>query len=107
MIALMTRFSFFQIEMSCANRTIIKINDQAFNYTEAFSFVFDRFCGAISSFLGVTREDKSENDMLSTSYLVYNAYKAMVEMEISKICDNVRDAYPLIKLVLYRKFTKA
>ena len=81
-------------------RTTVELTETCFSYTTAFSSVFDKSCGALSSFLGITREDYSKTDDTScTSFLVYSAYRPMVDLEMTKICDKMRSTYPSIKLV--------
>ena len=83
------------------NRTSVQLTETAFNYTAASSNVFDKSCGAVSSFIGLTREDSSKLDGVSyTSFLVYSAYKPMANLEMTKICDEIRSTFPSVKLVI-------
>jgi len=62
--------------------------------------VADSFCGAISTFIGVTRDHFNGKKVLK---LEYEAYKPMAEKELQKICDQVRVKWDVVHIAMYHK----
>jgi len=62
--------------------------------------VSDPSCGAISTFIGVTRNHFNNKKVLK---LEYEAYKPMAEKELQKICDQIRSKWDVFHIAMYHK----
>ncbi|XP_075245055.1 molybdopterin synthase catalytic subunit-like isoform X2 [Convolutriloba macropyga] len=68
-------------------RLEIRIDESHIEINEAVEFVSNNDCGAISTFLGVTRKDFPNDDReKGTKYLVYDCYHPMARKETERIC---------------------
>lgn len=76
------------------------IREGELDHAEAVRFVGDPGCGAISTFLGVTRDNFEDK---AVEKLSYEAYVAMAEAEMRKLCVRARERWTLAKcLILHR-----
>ncbi|XP_057675145.1 molybdopterin synthase catalytic subunit [Corythoichthys intestinalis] len=73
-------------------RDIFKLSRDRPSTDEAAAAVGDASCGAISLFVGTTREDHSEHGKVIG--LEYEAYEPMVLSELARLCRDVRDRWP-------------
>lgn len=62
---------------------------------EVVDAVKSRACGAVSVFIGTTREDLVEGRKVIG--LQYEAYEAMVQSELSKLSQEIRGAWPEVR----------
>ena len=77
------------------DRVMIKISEDLPTLQDCCDFVNDPSCGAISSFVGITRDNF---DGKKVTRLSYEAYKPMAEKELRKICNMARQKYDVYKI---------
>ncbi|XP_077593406.1 uncharacterized protein LOC144210561 isoform X2 [Stigmatopora nigra] len=77
---------------SQVGRDVFKLNRDRPSTEEAVAAVGSATCGAISLFVGTTREDHCEGGKVVG--LEYEAYEAMVESELARLCRDVRSRWP-------------
>ncbi|XP_077441811.1 molybdopterin synthase catalytic subunit isoform X2 [Vanacampus margaritifer] len=73
-------------------RDIFKLSRDWLSVEEAVAAVGSASCGAISLFIGTTREDQSAGRKVIG--LEYEAYEAMVTSELAELCRDVRARWP-------------
>ncbi|XP_054614091.1 molybdopterin synthase catalytic subunit 2 isoform X1 [Dunckerocampus dactyliophorus] len=78
--------------MSEEVRNIFKLSRDWLSVQEVVAAVSSASCGAISLFIGTTRAD--ELDGRKVIGLEYEAYEAMVQSELSRLCDDIRARWP-------------
>ncbi|OPJ87151.1 molybdopterin synthase catalytic subunit [Patagioenas fasciata monilis] len=61
---------------------------------EVSELVVSPSCGAVSLFIGITRNNFEGKKVI---HLEYEAYISMAETEIKKICRNIRQKWPSVK----------
>jgi molybdopterin synthase catalytic subunit len=72
---------------------MIKVSEKLPTLEECNDFVCDPSCGAISSFVGVTRNNFQGKIV---SKLSYEGYVPMAERELRKLCDDATTKFPSI-----------
>lgn len=85
--------SIHKYQMASGERYLIKVSDTIPNVEECAMFVSHPSCGAISSFIGITRNSCDGKTVIKLSY---EGYVPMAEKELHKICDEARTKYPSI-----------
>ncbi|XP_051906897.1 molybdopterin synthase catalytic subunit [Hippocampus zosterae] len=73
-------------------RDIFKLSHHQLSVEDVAAAVGSASCGAISLFIGTTREDQSENGKVIG--LEYEAYEPMVQSELAKLCHRLRARWP-------------
>jgi molybdopterin synthase catalytic subunit len=68
-------------------RALVEVTDEPLHMDRYVEFVGDPGAGAISSFVGVTRNTFGGKEVLR---LEYEAYAPMAEKELMKLCTQVR-----------------
>jgi molybdopterin synthase catalytic subunit len=68
-------------------RALVEVTDELLHMERYAEFVGDPGAGAISSFVGVTRNTFGGKEVLR---LEYEAYAPMAEKELMKLCTQVR-----------------
>mmetsp|Transcript_21422 Transcript_21422/g.33014 ORF Transcript_21422/g.33014 Transcript_21422/m.33014 type:complete len:181 (-) Transcript_21422:30-572(-) len=77
-------------------RYLIKVSEELPTLEECHAFVNHPACGAISSFVGITRDNF---DGKTVTKLSYEGYVPMAEKQLKKLCDDARVKYPSIERI--------
>lgn len=72
----------------------IKLTHEKLDPTEISELCAHESCGAVSLFLGTTRDNFEDKEVVK---LEYEAYDEMAKKVMSKICDEIRLAWPDVK----------
>ncbi|XP_035496937.1 molybdopterin synthase catalytic subunit isoform X1 [Scophthalmus maximus] len=80
--------------MSQERRDILKLSHDWLSVQEVVDAVSSPSCGAISTFIGTTRED--EVDGSKVIGLEYEAYELMAQSEVTKLCADIRERWPAV-----------
>lgn len=74
-------------------RYMIKVSEHLPSIDECSAFVTTPSCGAVSTFVGTTRDNF---DGKTVKKLSYEGYVPMAEKELRKLCDDATDKFPSI-----------
>ncbi|KAM6903094.1 molybdopterin synthase catalytic subunit isoform 2-T2 [Xenentodon cancila] len=83
--------------MSEEQKDIFRLSYDGLSVQEVVDAVSSASCGAVSVFIGTTRED--EVDSRKVVGLEYEAYEPMAQSEFSRLCDDIRTRWPNVKWV--------
>ena len=73
----------------------------AFDVNQIVSFITHPSAGGISLFIGTTRDNFQEKEVVQ---LEYEGYRPMAISEAHKICDNIRRQWPsVVKIAIHHK----
>ncbi|KAM6362855.1 molybdopterin synthase catalytic subunit isoform 1-T3 [Pluvialis apricaria] len=75
-------------------KDFIKLKSEKLSVDEVSELVISPYCGAVSLFVGTTRNNFEGKKVI---HLEYEAYTSMAESEIKKICRDVRQKWPSVK----------
>ncbi|XP_017666715.1 PREDICTED: molybdopterin synthase catalytic subunit isoform X1 [Lepidothrix coronata] len=75
-------------------KDFIKLKSAKLSVDEVSELVVSPYCGAVSLFIGTTRNNFEGKKVI---HLEYEAYTSMAETEIKKICRDVRQKWPSVK----------
>ncbi|XP_075934390.1 molybdopterin synthase catalytic subunit-like isoform X2 [Anarhichas minor] len=75
-------------------RDVFKLSHDWLSVQEVVDAVSSSSCGAISMFIGTTREDELGGRKVIG--LEYEAYELMAQSEFSKLCDDIRERWPTV-----------
>ncbi|XP_063279974.1 molybdopterin synthase catalytic subunit isoform X6 [Prinia subflava] len=75
-------------------KDFVKLKCEKLSVDEVSELVVSPYCGAVSLFIGTTRNNFEGKKVI---HLEYEAYTSMAETEIKKICRNVRQKWPSVK----------
>ncbi|XP_053909539.1 molybdopterin synthase catalytic subunit isoform X6 [Cuculus canorus] len=75
-------------------KDFIKLKSEKLSVAEVSELVSSPYCGAVSLFIGTTRNNFEGKKVI---HLEYEAYTSMAETEIKKICRDVRQKWPSVK----------
>ncbi|XP_042893590.1 molybdopterin synthase catalytic subunit-like [Penaeus japonicus] len=78
----------------------IKLTQDALSTGEAADLVTDPTCGAVSLFVGTTRNNFQGREVVR---LEYEAYQEMAEKEMLAICRQARDKWNLKHIAIYHR----
>ncbi|XP_049786705.1 molybdopterin synthase catalytic subunit-like isoform X1 [Schistocerca cancellata] len=78
----------------------IKICDSKLNVEEVTDLVSSSSCGAISVFIGTTRETFENKKVLQ---LQYEAYIPMAEKVLKQICEDIRQKWKVENIAIYHR----
>ena len=78
-----------------APRYLIKVSEDIPSLQECTDFVNDPGCGAITSFVGTTRDNFNGKKVTKLSY---EGYVPMAEKELRKLCDDATEKYSVHKI---------
>ncbi|XP_022071960.1 molybdopterin synthase catalytic subunit [Acanthochromis polyacanthus] len=81
--------------MSEEPRDVFKLSCDWLSVQEVVDAVNSSSCGAVSVFIGTTREDQVEGRKVIG--LEYEAYELMAKSEFSRLCDDIRARWPIVK----------
>ncbi|XP_040012895.1 molybdopterin synthase catalytic subunit [Xiphias gladius] len=80
--------------MSEERRDVLKLSRDWLSVKEVVDAVSSASCGAVSVFIGTTREDELEGRKVIG--LEYEAYELMVQSEFTKLCADIRERWPTV-----------
>ncbi|KFW86747.1 Molybdopterin synthase catalytic subunit, partial [Phalacrocorax carbo] len=75
-------------------KDFIKLKSGKLSVDEVSELVISPYCGAVSLFIGTTRNNFERKKVI---HLEYEAYTSMAEAEIKKICRDIRQKWPSVK----------
>jgi molybdopterin synthase catalytic subunit len=75
---------------------LIRVAEEIPSLEECYNFVSDDACGAVATFIGVTRNNFNGKVVQK---LTYEGYVPMAERELRKVCDDARAKFPSIRKV--------
>lgn len=78
----------YRARMSSQPRTRVSVSVEPVDVVEAINFVSDVFCGAIASFVGVTREDMLDDRKVSA--LEFETHPPLFHAVLNEITDDFR-----------------
>nr|XP_020735998.1 molybdopterin synthase catalytic subunit isoform X1 [Odocoileus virginianus texanus] len=87
-------------EVEEKSKDIIKFTPEKLSVDEASQLVISPLCGAISLFVGTTRNNFEGKKVIS---LEYEAYLPMAENEIRKICSDIRQKWPVKHIAVFHR----
>lgn len=81
-------------------KDIIKFTAKKLSVGEVSQLVVSPLCGAVSLFVGTTRNNFEGKKVIS---LEYEAYLPMAENEIRKICNDIRQKWPVRHIAVFHR----
>lgn len=78
----------------------LKLQPEELNVAEINDLVTAPNCGAISNFIGITRDNFDDKKVLK---LVYEAYEPMALKEMHKICSKIRSQWDVHHIAIYHR----
>ncbi|XP_040914403.1 molybdopterin synthase catalytic subunit [Toxotes jaculatrix] len=75
-------------------RDVLQLSRDRLSVQEVVDAVSSTSCGAVSVFLGTTREDELNGRKVIG--LEYEAYELMVQSEFTKLCADIRERWPTV-----------
>ncbi|XP_049719598.1 molybdopterin synthase catalytic subunit isoform X2 [Elephas maximus indicus] len=84
-------------------KDIIKFTSEKLSIDEISRLVTSPLCGAISLFVGTTRNNFEGKKVIS---LEYEAYLPMAENEVRKICGDIRQKWPIRHIAVFHRLGK-
>jgi len=83
-----------------SGKDFVQLSSQNLELESLVKLVTDSKAGAISTFIGITRDNFNGKKVLS---LEYEAYEPMAEKEILKICDTLRSKFNVMHIAIYHR----
>ncbi|XP_034512827.1 molybdopterin synthase catalytic subunit isoform X1 [Ailuropoda melanoleuca] len=87
-------------EVEEKSKDIIKFTTEKLSIDEVSQLVISPLCGALSLFVGTTRNNFEGKKVIS---LEYEAYLPMAENEIRKICSDIRQKWPVKHIAVFHR----
>lgn len=81
-------------------KDIIRFTAEKLSVDEVSQLVISPPCGAVSLFVGTTRNNFEGKKVIS---LEYEAYLPMAENEIRKICSDIREKWPVRHIAVFHR----
>lgn len=78
----------------------IEITDEILDVNKISHMVTDPSCGAISIFVGITRDNFDGKKVLR---LEYEAYKPMAKKKMNEICDSIRKQWEIHNIAMIHR----
>lgn len=78
----------------------IEITDEILDVNEISQMVTDPSCGAISIFVGITRDNFDGKKVLR---LEYEAYKPMAKKKMKEMCDSIRKQWEIHSIAMIHR----
>ena len=75
---------------------LIRVCENIPSLIECYNFVNDSSCGAVATFVGITRDNFAGKRVLKLSY---EGYVPMAEKELLKLCNEAREKYVDVKRI--------
>ncbi|XP_036143512.1 uncharacterized protein LOC105833808 isoform X5 [Monomorium pharaonis] len=82
------------------SKNFVKLQQEELNVSEIMRLVTFPNCGAISSFIGITRDNFEDKKVIK---LEYEAYESMALKEMSNICDKIRLQWNVEGIAIYHR----
>jgi len=82
------------------SKNFIKLQQEELNVTEIMELVTFPNCGAISNFIGITRDNFENKKVIK---LEYEAYESMALKEMTNICDKIRSQWDVEGIAIYHR----
>ncbi|XP_076657361.1 molybdenum cofactor synthesis 2B [Halictus rubicundus] len=79
---------------------IVKLQHEELNIGEIINLAVSPNCGAISNFIGITRDNFENKNVLK---LEYEAYEPMALKEMKSICTKIRSQWNVHHIVIYHR----
>uniref|UniRef100_A0A7S2KH14 Molybdopterin synthase catalytic subunit n=1 Tax=Leptocylindrus danicus TaxID=163516 RepID=A0A7S2KH14_9STRA len=92
-----TKDSFSETTLS---KFLIKVSEDMPTLDECYKFCNDPSCGAISTFIGTTRDNFNNKEVIRLSY---EGYVPMAEKELRKLCEKACSLYDLSRVAMVHK----
>ena len=73
-----------------SERFNVSLSREALDYSSIIEFVRNHKCGAVSTFIGTTRDNFDDKEV---TYLAYEAYADMAIGEMKAICESIQSNY--------------
>ncbi|XP_039312810.1 molybdopterin synthase catalytic subunit isoform X2 [Solenopsis invicta] len=86
-----------------APKNFIKLQQGELNISEIISLVTFSNCGAISNFIGITRDNFEDKKVIM---LEYEAYESMALKEMANICDKIRSQWDVEGIAIFHRIGK-
>lgn len=83
-----------------SDQVLIKLSSSVLSLDEATQFTTLPECGAVSVFIGTTRDNCNGKTVL---HLEYEAYEAMAVKEIQKICDHMLKTWDVRRIAVFHR----
>ncbi|KAL0628373.1 Molybdopterin synthase catalytic subunit [Plecturocebus cupreus] len=87
-------------EVEEKSKDIINFTAEKLSVDEVSQLVISPLCGAISLFVGTTRNNFEGKKVIS---LEYEAYLPMAEKEVRKICSDIRQKWPVKHIAVFHR----
>ncbi|XP_015171240.1 PREDICTED: molybdopterin synthase catalytic subunit [Polistes dominula] len=81
-------------------KNFVQLEQEVLNFQEIYNLIVSPKCGAISSFVGITR-DNCDNKKVTK--LEYEAYEPMALKEMNNICDKIRLQWNIENIAIYHR----
>lgn len=78
----------------------IEITEEILDVNKISQMVTDQSCGAISIFVGITRDNFDGKKVLR---LEYEAYKPMAKKKMKEICDSIREQWEIHSIAMIHR----
>ncbi|EAW54875.1 molybdenum cofactor synthesis 2, isoform CRA_b [Homo sapiens] len=87
-------------EVEEKSKDVINFTAEKLSVDEVSQLVISPLCGAISLFVGTTRNNFEGKKVIS---LEYEAYLPMAENEVRKICSDIRQKWPVKHIAVFHR----
>ncbi|XP_003276568.2 molybdopterin synthase catalytic subunit [Nomascus leucogenys] len=87
-------------EVEEKSKDVINFTAEKLSVDEVSQLVMSPLCGAISLFVGTTRNNFEGKKVIS---LEYEAYLPMAENEVRKICSDIRQKWPVKHIAVFHR----
>ncbi|CAK9808851.1 Molybdopterin synthase catalytic subunit [Anthophora plagiata] len=81
-------------------KDVVKLQQEELNFGEIIDLVTSPNCGAISNFIGTTRDNFDNKKVLK---LEYEAYEPMAYKEMNNICSKIRSQWNVHHIAIYHR----
>ncbi|KAG5326070.1 RAB1A protein, partial [Acromyrmex heyeri] len=81
-------------------KNFVKLQQEELNITEIMELVTFPNCGAISNFIGITRDNFENKKVIK---LEYEAYESMALKEMTNICNKIRSQWDVEGIAIYHR----
>ncbi|XP_029165372.1 molybdopterin synthase catalytic subunit [Nylanderia fulva] len=82
------------------SKNFVKLQHEELNITEIIDLVTYSNCGAISTFIGITRDNFENKEVVK---LEYEAYESMALKEMINICTKIREQWNVEGIAIYHR----
>ena len=82
------------------SKNFVKLQQEELNIAEIIDLVIYSNCGAISNFIGITRDNFENRKVVK---LEYEAYESMALKEMINICTKIREQWSVEGIAIYHR----